>query len=55
MCCAADTVKHFNFTGTIFRELGMNDIFARIKFREFKILSWSNKSAEFWTHIQALI
>ena len=33
------TVKHFNFAGTIFRELRMTDIFARIKFREFKILS----------------
>ena len=49
------TVKHFNFAGTIFRELWMTDIFTRIKFRELKILSWSNKSAEFWTHIHALI
>ena len=48
-------VKHFNFAGTIFRELRMTHIFARIKFRKFKILSWSNKSAEFWTQIHALI
>ena len=34
------TVKNtFNFAGTIFRDLRMTDIFARIKFREFEILS----------------
>ena len=52
---ALSTVKHFNFAGTIFRELRMTIIFARIKFHELKILSWSNKSAEFGTHIHALI